>query len=68
MDSDSVHAGRHGLGRYLAELLLVRVVLVEAVDHLARDALWSDARQLGDLLRLGAVRVERAELATGISE
>lgn len=63
-----VDAGRHGLGWYLAELLLVWVVLVEAVDHLACDALWADACQLDDLLRLGAVGVERAELAASITE
>lgn len=68
MDGDGVHAGRHGLGWYLAELLLVRVVLVEAVDHPARDALGADARQPGDLLRLGAVGVDRAELTASVSE
>lgn len=68
MDGYSIHAGRHGLGWYLTELLLVRVVFEEAVDHLARDALGADARQLVDLLRLGAVGVERAELAASVSE
>lgn len=68
MDGHRVHAGRHGLGWYLAELLLVRVVLVEAVDHLARDALGADAHQPVDLLCLGEVRVERAELTAGVSK
>lgn len=68
MDGHRVHTSRHGLGWYLAELLLVRVVLVEAVDHLACDALGADARQLGDLLHLGAVGVQRAELAAGVPE
>lgn len=68
VNGDGVHAGRHGLGWYLTELLLVRVVLVEAVDHLARDALGADACQLVDVLRLGAVGVERAELAACVAE
>ena len=68
MDRHRVHTGRHGLGWYLTELLLVRVVLVEAVDHLACDAFGAKACQLVDLLRLGAVRVEGAELAASISE
>lgn len=68
MNRHSVYAGRHGLGWYLTELLLVRVVLVEAVDHLECDALGADACQLIDLLRLGAISVDRAELAAGISE
>lgn len=68
VNGHGIHAGRHGLGWYLTELLLVRVVLVEAVDHLARDALGPDARQLVNVLRLGAVGVERAELAACVSE
>lgn len=68
VDRHRVHAGRHGLGWYLTELLLVRVVFVEAVNHLARDALGPNACQLVDLLRLGAVSVEGAELASGVSE
>lgn len=68
VDGHCIHTGRHGLSRYLAELLLVRVVLEEAVDHLPRDALGADARKLVHLLRLGAVSVERAELAAGVSE
>lgn len=68
MDRDCVDICRHGLGRNLAELLPVRVVLVEAVDHLARDGFRTDAGQLVDLLRVGAVRVERAKLAAGIPE
>lgn len=68
MNRHRVNAGRHGLGWYLTELLLVRVVLVEAIDHLACDALGADACQLVDLLCLRAVSVERAELAAGISE
>ena len=68
MDGEGVHAGGHGLGRDLAELLLVRVVLEQALDHLAVDALGPDARELGDVLRLGAVGVEGAELAARIPE
>lgn len=68
MDRNCVHGGRHGLGWYLTELLLVRVVLEETFDHLARDALGADACQLVDLIYLGAVRVEGAELTACISE
>lgn len=68
VDRHRVHAGRHGLGWYLTKLLLVRVVLVQAVDHLARDALGADAGQLVDLFCLGAVNVERTKLAAGITE
>lgn len=68
VNGHGIHAGRHGFGWYLTELLLVRVVLVEAVDHLACDALGPDARQLVNVLRLGAVGVEGAELAACVSE
>lgn len=67
-DGDSVHAGGHGFGWDLAELLPVRVVLVQALDHLGRDAPRPDAGQFGDLLSLGAVGVHRPELATGVTE
>lgn len=68
MNGHGIHAGRHGFGWYLTELLLVRVVLVETIDHLACDALGPDACQLVNVLRLGAVGVERAELAACVSE
>ncbi len=67
-DGDGVHAGGHGFGWDLAELLPVRVVLVQPLDHLVRDAPRPDAGQFGDLLRLGAVGVHRPELASGIAE
>lgn len=67
-DGDGVHAGRHGFGWDLAELLPVRVVLVQALDHLGRDAFRADAGQFGDLLRLWAVGVHGPELATGVAE
>lgn len=63
VDGDGIYIGRHGLGWDVAELLLVRVVLEKALDHLERDGLGSDARQAGDLLSLWTVGVERSELA-----
>ena len=67
-DGDGVHASGHGFGWDLAELLPVRVVLVQALDHLGGDAPRPDAGQLGDLLRLGAVGVHRPELAPSVAE
>lgn len=67
-DGDGVHAGRHGLSRDEAELLPVRVVLVQAFSHLGGDGLRPDAGQPGDLLRLGAVGVHGPELAAGVTE
>lgn len=67
-DGDGVHTGGHGFGWYLAELLPIRVVLVQALDHLDLDALGPDAGQPGDLLRLGAVGVHGPELASSVSE
>lgn len=67
-DGDGVHAGGHGFGWDLAELLPVRVVLVQTLDHLGRDAPRADAGQFGDLLRLGAVDVHGPELAAGVAE
>lgn len=67
-DGDGVHAGGHGFGWDLAELLPVRVVLVQAFDHLGRDAPGPDAGQFGDLLSLWAVGVHRPELATAVTE
>lgn len=67
-DGDGIHAGGHGFGWYLAELLPVRVVFVQALDHLDLDALGPDAGQPGDLLRLWAVGVHRPELASSVPE
>lgn len=67
-DGDGVHTGGHGFGWDLAELLPVWVVFVQALNHLSRDALWPDAGQSGDLLRLRAVGVHRPELATSVTE
>lgn len=67
-DGDGINAGRHGFGWDLAELLPVRVVLVQAFDHLGCDAPRPDAGQFGDLLCLGAVSVHRPELASGVTE
>lgn len=67
-DGDGIHAGGHGFGWDLAELLPVRVVLVQALDHLGGDAPRPDAGQSGDLLRLGTVGVHGPELASRIPE
>lgn len=68
VDGQGVHADRHGLGGDDGELLPVRVVLVQLVDHLPADALWSRARQLLDLFGVREVRVERPKLAAAIAE
>lgn len=67
-NGDGVHAGRHGFSRDLAELLPVRVVLVQSFDHLGSNGFWADASQPGDLLCFWAVRVDGPELAPGITE
>lgn len=67
-DGDGVHAGRHGFGWDHAELFPVRVVLVQALDHLGGDAPGPDAGQPGDLLRLGTVGVHGPKLASRIPE
>lgn len=68
VDGERVHTDRHGLGRDEAELLPVRAVLVQLVDHLLGDALGPGARQLADLLGVGIVAVESPELAAGVPE
>lgn len=68
VDGQGVHADWHSLGRDDGELLPVRVVLVQLVDHLLADALGARARQLVDLLRVGEVRVERPELAAAVAK
>lgn len=67
-DGDGVHAGGHGFGWDLAELLPVRVVLIQSFNHLGRDAFGTDAGQSGHLLRLGAVCVDGPELASRVTE
>lgn len=67
-NGDGIHTGGHGFGRDLAELLLVRVVLVQALNHLGRDVLRPNADQPGDLLGLGTVGVHRPELASSVTE
>lgn len=67
-DGDGIHARRHGFGWDDAELLPVRVVLVEALDHLGGDGPGPDAGQPGDLLRLWTVGVHGPKLASRIPE
>lgn len=68
MDGDGVHADRNGLRGDNGELLSVRVVLVQLIDHLLADALGSSARQLYDLLCVGEVRVKRPELTAAVTK
>lgn len=68
VDGQGVHADRHSLGGDDGELLSVRAVLVQLVDHLLADALGSGARQLLDLLGVGEVRVERPELTAAVTK
>ena len=68
VDGQGVHADRHSLGRDDGELLPVRAVLVQLVDHLLADALGSSARQLLDLFGVGEVRVECPELAATVTK
>lgn len=68
MDGQCVHADRHRLGRDDGELLAVRAVLVEFVDHLGADGTRPRARELDDLLSLGRIRVDAAELAAAVTE
>lgn len=50
MDGQRVHADRHTLGGDDGELLAVRAVFVELVDHLPADGARSGACELDDLL------------------
>lgn len=68
MDGQGVHAHRHALSRDDVELLAVRAVLVELVDHLAADGARPRARELDDLLGVRRVGVNGAELAAAVTE
>lgn len=68
VDGQGVHADRHRLGGDGVELLAVRAVFVELVDHLAADAARPRARELDDFLRVRRVRVDAAELAPAVAE
>lgn len=68
VDGQGVHADRHGLGWDDGELLAVRAVLVELVHHLWAYSARPCARELDDLLGVGRVRVDGAELAPAIPE
>lgn len=68
MDGDGVHADRHGLRRDDGELLSIRVVLVDLIDHLLADALRSSACQLQDLLCVREVRVKCPELTATVTK
>ena len=50
MDGQSVHAHRHTLSGDDVELLAVRAVFVELVDHLVADDSGPRATELDDLL------------------
>ena len=68
MDGQGVHADRHRLGGDDGELLPVRAVLVQLVDHLAADGPRAGAGELGDLLRLRGEGVDGPELAAAVAE
>lgn len=52
MDGQSVHADGHALSRDDGELLTVRAVFVDLVNHLLADVSRSGAREFNDLLSL----------------
>lgn len=68
MNGDGIHADRNGLRWDDGELLSVRVVLVQLIDHLLADALRSSACQLNDLLCVGEIRVKRPELTAAVTK
>lgn len=68
VDGQGVHADRHRLGRDDVELLAVRAVLVEPVNHLPADGARPRAGKLDDLLGFRCVRVNGAELAPAVTE
>lgn len=68
VDGDGIHADRHGLSGDDGELLPVRVVLVQLIDHLLADALGSSACQLYDLLCVGEVGVKGPELTAAVTK
>lgn len=68
MDGQGVHADRHGLGGDDVELLAVRAVFVQLVDHLPVDSARPCACELDDLLGFRRVRVNAAELAPTIAK
>lgn len=68
MDGQGIHADRHTLGRDDGELLAVRAVFVQLVDHLAADRARSSACELDDLLGVRGIRVYGAELAPAVAE
>ena len=68
VDGQSVHADGHSLGRDDSELLPVRAVFVELVDHLQTDGPRSRACEFDDLLSVRWVRVNGTELAPAVTE
>lgn len=50
MDGQGVHADRHRLGRDDGELLAIRAVFVELVNHLPADTARPCSCELDDLL------------------
>lgn len=68
VDGDGIHADRNSLSGDDSELLSVRVVLVQLIDHLLADALGASACQLNDLLCVGEVRVKCPELTATVTK
>lgn len=68
MDSQRIYTNGHSLGRDYIELLAVRAVLVDFVNHLLSDDLGPCASELVDLLCVGEVRVKGSELTATVPE
>lgn len=68
MDSQRVYTNGHSFGGDYSELLAVRAVLIEFVDHLLSDALGPCAGELVDLLCVWEIGVKGSELAATVPE
>lgn len=67
-DGEGVNTHGHGFGRDDRELLAVRAVLVNGLDHLRCDGAGADASEPYHLLGFGVHGVNCSKLAAGISE
>lgn len=68
MDGESIYAGRDRLGGDDGELLAVRAVFVESVDHLPAYGSRSGPFEFEDLLCFREIRVQRSELTSAVTE
>lgn len=67
-DGEGVNTHGHGFGRDGGELLAVRAVLVNGLDHLKCDDSRANTSEPYHLLSFRVHGVNCSELATGISE